>query len=127
MGKEARKNRSVASPAAAEKIQELAALIARERFGPEGVPKDITFSEIEQIGHQTGQMVAAQVDRELVGDHQEHFADEQACPQCGQPCASKPCERELTTRDGTMELPESVCYCRSCRRSFFPSAGSVEA
>ena len=127
MSKKARKNRPVASPAVSERIQELAALIARERFGPEGVPKDITFSEIEEIGHQAGQMVAAEVDRELVGDHQEHFADEQACPQCGQRCASQPSERELTTRDGTMELPESVCYCLSCRRSFFPSAGSVEA
>jgi hypothetical protein len=127
MSKEARNKRPVVSPAVAEKIRELGKLIAQERFGPEGVPIDITFSEIEEIGHQAGQMVAAQVDRELVGDHQEHFADEQACPQCGQPCASRPCERDLTTRDGRMGLPEAVCYCPTCRRSFFPSADSLEA
>ena len=107
-------------------MQELAALVAQERFGPEGVPKDITFSEIEEIGHQAGQMIAAQVDRELAGGHREHFPGQQPCPQCGQPCASKLSERALRTRDGTMELPESVCYCPNCRRSFFPSAGSAE-
>jgi hypothetical protein len=127
MSKEARRDRPVTSPTAIEKIEELAALVARERFGPEGVPKDITFSEIEEIGHQVGQMVAAQVDQELVGDHQQHFADKQPCPQCGQLCTNKPCERELGTRDGTMVLPESVCHCPRCRRSFFPSASSVEA
>ena len=127
MSKEARNKRPTASPAVVEKLKELAELIARERFGRQGVPLDITFSEIEEIGHQAGQMVAAQVDHQLVTEHQDHFADEQACPQCGQPCASKPCERELTTRDGTMELPESICYCPKCRRSFFPSTSPFES
>ena len=127
MSKEARNARRVASPAVAEKMKELAVLVAWERFGPEGVPIDITFSEIEEIGHETGQMVAAHVDHKLVEDHQEHFTDEQACPQCGKPCASRPCKRELTTRDGAMELAETACRCPSCRRSFFPSAGSLEA
>ena len=114
-------------PAVAGKMKELAALIALERFGPEGVPIDITFSQIEEIGHQAGQMVAAQVDPRLVNDHQEHFTQEQSCPQCGRPCASRPCERELTTRDGAIDLTEAACRYSNCRRSFFPSAGSVEA
>jgi hypothetical protein len=83
MSKEARRDRPVTSPIAIEKIEELAALVARERFGPVGVSKDITFSEIEEIGHQVGQMVVAQVDQELMGDHQQYLADRKPCPKCG--------------------------------------------
>jgi hypothetical protein len=43
------------SPAVRRKLQELAELIAEERFGEAGVPKEITFSEIEEIGHQVVQ------------------------------------------------------------------------
>jgi hypothetical protein len=127
MGKEAQNGGIQVSATVAEKMKELAALIAAERFGPEGVPKEITFSEIEEIGHQAGRVLATAVDQGLTANHRGHFADEQACPGCGRPCASRPCERELTTRDGTMPLPEVTCYCPSCRRSFFPSAGSLEA
>jgi len=126
MSKEARNKRPSVSPAVAKKMKELARLIAEERFGEAGVPIDITFSEIEEIGHRAGQVMAAHIDRELMADHQQHFADEQACPQCGQLCASKHRERNLTTRDGTMELPEAACSCPRCRRDFFPSAGSFE-
>ena len=127
MSMEARSSRLDVSPVVAEKMKELARLIAQERFGDEGIPVDITFSEIEEIGHQAGRSIAAHVDRQLMADHQEHFADQQACPQCGQACLPDAAERELTTRDGTMPLPEAACYCRSCRRSFFPSARGAEA
>lgn len=127
MSKEAREKRPAASPAVMEKMKELAELISQEQFASSGVPLEITFSEIEEIGHQAGQLIAAQVDRQLVTKHRDHFADEQACPTCERPCASRPCERELTTRDGTMTLPETICYCPNCRRSFFPSACSAES
>jgi len=39
------------SPAVRQKLQELAELISREQFGEERIPKEITFSEIEEIGH----------------------------------------------------------------------------
>jgi hypothetical protein len=126
MSQEARNGRPVVSLAVEEKMRELAELITRERFGPEGVPQDITFSEIEAIGHQAGRVFAAQVDRELMTDHGKRFGDEHPCPQCGRRCSSQPFARTLKTRDGTMELPETVCHCPDCRRSFFPSAGSVE-
>ena len=115
------------SPAIAEKMKELAELIAVEQFGPQGIPKEITFSEIEEIGHQAGRMLASKVDHELVADHQGHFADAQPCPQCGDGCASRPQGRELVTRDGRVALSEAACYCYRCRRPFFPSTRSAEA
>lgn len=127
MSKEARGKGPSVSAAVAKKMTELAELIALEQFGEQGVPIDITFSEIEEIGHQAGQAMATEIDHQLIADHESHFADKQACPQCGEPCASKHGERELTTRDGPMELPEATCHCPRCRRDFFPSAGSVEA
>lgn len=127
MSKEARNKRHEMSPAVVEKMKELAALIAAERFGLQRVPKQITFSAIEQIGHQAGRALATQVDQELVGDHRDHFGGEQACPQCGRACPSQPHQRDLMTRDGPVELTEATCYCVDCRRSFFPSARSAEA
>lgn len=127
MSKDARIKAVEVSPAIAEKMKELAELIAAEQFGPQGIPKEISFSEIEEIGHQAGRLLASRVDHELVADHQGHFADAQACPQCGKACASQPQHRELVTRDGRVPLSEAGCYCVGCRRSFFPSASSAEA
>jgi len=128
MSKEARNKQPVVSSAVAEKIMELAELIARDQFGPQGVPIDITFAEIEEIGHQAGRIVAAEVDQKLTADHQEHFIDEhQPCPKCERMCPAQPYDRKIKTRDGTMVLSETVCDCPDCRRSFFPSARSVEA
>lgn len=127
MSKEARQRAAGVSPVIVEKIKELAGLIAAERFGAQGVPKEITFSQIEQIGHQAGRALAAEVDRNLVVNHRQHFDAQQACPQCGRLCTGQLQERELLTRDGPVALAETTCYCRECRRSFFPSAGGVEA
>jgi hypothetical protein len=46
MRKEARPRAAEVSPAIAKKMKEFAELIASERFGTLGVPKEITFSEI---------------------------------------------------------------------------------
>lgn len=127
MSKKARESAAEVSPAIAEKMRELAELIAAERFGPQGVPKDITFSEIEEIGHRAGRMLAGEVDRNLVADHGDHFDAKQNCPQCGKLCSGESHDRELLTRDGPVELAEAACYCVACRRTFFPSAGSAEA
>ena len=44
------------------------------------------------------------------------------CPQCGREVTGAEAEpRILETRAGEAEWPEPKTYCRSCRRSFFPS------
>lgn len=58
MSKEARGGIEAVSLAVREKIRELAELIARERCGADGLPEEITFSEIEEWGHQAGRLLA---------------------------------------------------------------------
>lgn len=128
MSKEARRTTQGLTPEIAEKIQELAALVARERFGPDGQPPlETAFSTIEEIGHQVGRHVATEVDAQLTARHRQHFAGPQPCPQCGRLCAPGRGTHDVTTRDGPMALPEVRCHCPVCRRDFFPSASAVAA
>jgi len=63
------------SPAVRRKLQELADLVAEQRFGEAGIPKEITFSEIEEIGPQVGQLAAGTIDQALQQPHAEHLAE----------------------------------------------------
>lgn len=111
------------------KLAELAELVAAERFGAAGVPKELTFSEIEEIGHQVGRLAAGTVDRTLQERHAEHVEAAEPCPQCGASCVVEATSRRrsLQTRDGTVELAEPVARCRACQRDFFPSASAAQA
>jgi len=114
------------SPAVRQKLQELAELISLEQFGEEGIPKEITFSEIEEIGHQVGQLAAGAMDQSLPLWHAKHLAAMEPCPQCGEDCQVQQRQRSLQTRDGTVTLDEPVCHCSRCARDFFPSASVAE-
>ena len=83
MSKDARAKAAEPSAAVRAKIRELAELMARERCAGGGLPPDVTFSQIEEWGHQAGQLVAAAVDQQLVDQHRDQLAAEQPCPQCG--------------------------------------------
>lgn len=114
------------SPAVRRKLQELAELIAQERFGEAGIPQEFTFSEIEEIGHQVGQLAAGTVDQTLQQQHAEHLVGVASCPECGCDCELERRARSLQTRDGTVELDEPVGHCHACERDFFPSASLAE-
>jgi hypothetical protein len=116
------------SPAVRRKLQELAELIADERFGEAGIPKEITFSEIEEIGHQVGQLAAGTIDQTLQVWHTKHLTEVEPCPECSRDCVveRQRRRRSLQTRDGTVELAEPICHCHACERDFFPSASLVE-
>jgi hypothetical protein len=112
------------SPQARQKFEELVALLAEERYGPDGPPIDTTFAEIEQFGHQAGRMLGRSLDKHLTGRHAEHF-QEGSCPTCGASGESDVAEkktRPLQTLDGTIPLAEPALHCPTCGRDFFPSA-----
>jgi len=46
--------KSMVSPQAQQKFDELVVLLAEEKYRPSGPPIDTTFAEMEQFGHQTG-------------------------------------------------------------------------
>jgi len=127
MTKEGQKQDQGWSPAVRRKLQELAELISEERFGEEGIPLEFSFSEIEEIGHQVGQLAAGAVDQSLQQQHAEHLSETPLCPECGRRCEAERRERAMQTRDGTVELNEPVCHCPHCERDFFPSASAAEA
>ena len=110
-----------------QKVQELAELVSRERFGEAGIPLQFSFSEIEEIGHQVGRLAAGTVDQRLQQQHAEHLAESALCPQCGSACRIRQNERSIQTRDGTVALNEPACHCPHCERAFFPSASAAEA
>jgi hypothetical protein len=127
MSKEAREKHEW-SEAVKAKASELAALVAREQYGPNGPPRELTFTEIEAIGHGIGKLAAHTVDSTIQEQHAEHFSQPQPCPQCGKLCESIPQQRALQTIDGETTLSEPSCHCDACKRSFFPTASgsSVE-
>jgi hypothetical protein len=120
---EARRSRW--SAAVLAKLEELAQLVSQEKYGPEGPPRELTWAEIEDLGHEFGRLAATEVDQTLQRQHAEKLDPQHACPQCGRPCRASVQSRALETRDGPAELAEPACYCNACERSFFPSAGPL--
>ena len=109
------------------KFDEVVAMLARHGFGKEGPPLQTTFAQIEQFGHQVGQMLARAVDIHLTDQHAERFSHEQACPTCGQARApnADPHDLPLQTEDGVLVLHEPAFRCPQCERDFFPSTHPV--
>jgi len=110
-----------------KKFSELVALLARLGFGEDGPPRETTFAQIENFGHQAGRMLGRAVDALLAAQHAEHFAGEEPCPSCNEKTPSKesPHELPLQTPDGEVTLHEPTCRCSTCRRDFFPSTYPV--
>ena len=115
------------SPEVVKQMQKLARLISAERYGDAGPPRDMTWSQIEELGHEVGKLTATEFDQSMQRQHAEVFDGTHPCPQCGKSCTASVKHRDLTTRDGTADLSEPEFHCRSCERSFFPSADGSEA
>ena len=99
--------KSMLSAEARQKFDELVALLAGERYGPNGPPIDTTFAEIELFGHQAGRMLGRSLDEHLTHHHAEHF-QEASCPTCGASGESYAAENEKTrplqTQDGKISI-----------------------
>jgi len=80
------------------------------------------FDQIELPAHDVGQRLSRLIQttrsREVAADGLQSAP----CPDCSCLCRVEPREREVLSMDGSIELTETMAYCRSCRRSFFPSA-----
>ena len=127
MGKEAQQA-VVLNKEGRKAMDECVAALTAMRYGPEGPPKDTTFAEIEEFGHEVGRMVGRAVDQQLTSQHAEQFHEAAFCPTCQTLCEPKPspAERELQTSDGRVPIAEPVCHCSVCHRDFFPSAYRIE-
>jgi len=127
MSKDARNEDLDLSPDEREQFDSLVSLLARRGFGEDGPPRETTFAQIENFGHQAGQMLGRAIDVHLAARHAEHFAGEEPCPACDEKTPSQESLHELPlqTPDGEVTLHEPTCRCSTCRRDFFPSAYPV--
>ena len=90
-------------------------------MGQEGPPIDLTWAEIEDVGHEIGRLAATEVDQTVQRQQADKFDHLHNCPQCSRQCSPSVKHRALETRDGPADLSEPACYCIACERSFFPS------
>lgn len=117
------KRRARFSSEVLQKIQELGRLLSDQTYGNNGPPIDLTWAEIEDLGHELGKLTATEFDQTVQRQQAEKLDAPTACPHCGKPCSASVKHRDLLTRDGTADLSEPQFHCVSCERSFFPSAG----
>ena len=85
--------------------------------------RPMTFAELEEECIEAGALVTAAMLQQRVT--QRKAPQVARCPTCqreGTPDASDEA-RVLQTDRGEVEWMEPAYYCRSCRRSFFPSLG----
>jgi hypothetical protein len=74
-------------------------------------------ARVKELGRQMVTRAAREVAAEAVA--------EAKCPGCGRKCPVKTSPRPVQSLHGPVELLEPQGFCPSCRRSFFPAAGSV--
>lgn len=132
-----------------EKLQELTGLVqgwgkllADEAYGPEGPGLDVDLTGMEELATTMQQALLVGLCEELTQRQVERLPATQPCPGCGAECEVDPLDepsvelsdeppddssgaaepRQMRLRGGTFGLKEPRCFCRRCRRSFFPSA-----
>ena len=82
------------------------------------------YDQIETAAHNVGQQLSRMVQHERTGALAAEQSVEAKCPECCSVCPVTAAPRQVRSVDGPVEVIESVAFCVSCRRSFFPSAGS---
>jgi len=85
----------------------------------------VHFSQIE-MGVEArvnalGRQMVTRAAREVAAE----AAAEAKCPGCGRKCPLETLPRTVQSLHGPVEIMEPQGSCPSCRRSFFPAAGSV--
>lgn len=80
------------------------------------------FDEIELPAHDVGQRLSRLIQTTRAREVAAEGLQSAPCPDCGSLCCIEAQKRDVQSLDGRIELTETVAHCRSCRRSFFPSA-----
>lgn len=107
-------------------------IAADEAYGPEGPGLDVDLAGLEEIAVELQQALLKGFCEAAAQRQSDRLPETQPCPQCGAECRvesppdetarGKPEPRPMQLRGGSFDLQEPRCYCRRCRRSFFPSA-----
>jgi hypothetical protein len=124
----ARKKKVV--PAAVQPVEQyldgVAKSLAERIYGPDGMPWGTKLEELVDTVDAVRQMLSEKMLARIL---ERQAASEQRpepyvkCSGCGGAVDDKPDAepRNVETRVGEAEWDEPHCYCRKCRRAFFPS------
>jgi Mut7-C RNAse domain len=110
-------------------IEGVAKSLVDRIYGPEGLPWGTKLSELEDVviavREALSEKMLAQALQRQAQSAQQRPEPFQKCSRCEGPVETKPLQevepRNVETRAGEAEWDEPHCYCRKCRRSFFPS------
>jgi hypothetical protein len=102
-------------------------IAADNAYGPEGPGLDVDLAGLEEIAVELQQALLSGFCEATTQRQAGRLKETLPCPDCGRECPLQPPDeakapRSMTLRGGEFELAEPRGYCRSCRRSFFPSA-----
>jgi hypothetical protein len=102
-------------------------IVVRRGFGDQGPGLEVDLAQMEEIAFAAAQGLTAGVLEEATSSQGEKLGEHQPCPQCHELCLVTPEERLIQAKGGAFQLREPKCYCRTCRRDFFPSASAPQA
>jgi hypothetical protein len=109
------------------RLGQIARELGREVY-PDGLSRDVKFSELETVAGALGDEIARQLIETQVRGQAEDWSEEELsqCPKCGCLASQAPDQpRVLTTTRGDVGWNQRGGYCTRCRRAFFPSEPSA--
>jgi hypothetical protein len=111
------------------KLRTRLAAVVREFLAEEGLlaaagpGTQSLFAELEDAAVEVGDALTREVLQQELAARGEVACQ---CPTCGAAgLRKKERQRSIQTRRGAVPVTEVECYCRRCRRSFFPSVPGV--
>lgn len=110
-----------------ELLKELAEIAVAEQREAGVFASTPHYSVLELAAHELGGQVSRLTQARGAREVAAEQPPQACCPGCGAPAAVRLKTRRVASIDGPVELSETVCCCRHCRRSFFPSTHGVGA
>lgn len=81
----------------------------------------LRYAQMEALGHGLGKELSRRVQEALADRQFAEMAKTYRCPQCDRECPAEKGKKQMSSLDGEVQLSEVRCFCRKCRKSFFPS------
>lgn len=106
----------------AELFQELVEALVDEGMESGEVEIDsMRYAQMELLGHGLGKELSRQVQEALAERQRDQMPERFRCPWCSREYSAETGCKSMTSLDGEVKLSEVRCFCKKCRKVFFPS------